>query len=68
MPKLFATDFCRSGQCVCRLYMEACLIARELADENNHIAEKRKAEELLREGGRLMAEQDTHTGNNRRMT
>jgi hypothetical protein len=60
MPQLFHTDFCLSGQCVCRLHMEACLIARELADEKNHIAEKRKAEELLNEGGRLLDEQEIH--------
>ncbi len=60
MPKLFSTDFCLSGQCVCRQHMEACLIARELADDKNHAFEKRRVEELLNEGARLLDEQDAH--------
>jgi len=60
MPKLFSTDFCLSGQCVCRQFLEAMLIERELADEKNHATEKRRGIELLNEGGRLLAEQDQH--------
>ena len=61
MPELFATSFCLSGRCVCRLHMEACLIERELQDQRNHLAEKHKAEELLQDGARLLAEQELHT-------
>jgi hypothetical protein len=41
--------------------MEACLIERELQDQRNHLAEKHKAEELLQDGARLLAEQELHT-------
>ena len=60
MPKLFATDSCLSGQCVCRQLLEALLIERELANPKNHTAEKRRVQELLNAGGRLMAEQEQH--------
>jgi hypothetical protein len=60
MAQLFHTDFCLSGQCVCRQLLEAMLIERELTDTKNHIAEKHRVIELLNEGGRLMAEQEIH--------
>ena len=60
MSKLFQTSQCLSGQCVCRCLLEALLIERELSDSKNHITEKHRVIELLNEGGRLMAEQETH--------
>lgn len=61
MSKLFCSDFCLSGMCVCRNYTEASIIARELSNEKNHVAEKRRAEELLQEARSLFMEIDDHT-------
>jgi hypothetical protein len=62
MPKLFQHEGCLSGQCVCRLHMEACLYALAMSDPNNNAMEKRKAQELLQEGFRLLTEQKAHNG------
>jgi hypothetical protein len=61
MPQLFHTDFCLSGQCVCRQYLEACLIARELSDGKDLREAKRRIVALLNEGGRLLDEQGIHS-------
>jgi hypothetical protein len=58
--RLFDHIGCRCGQCVFEQCVKAQLIARELADENNHAMEKRKAEELLQEAARLLNEKDMH--------
>jgi len=60
MPKLFATDFCRSGMCVWQQLGMALLIADELSDEKNHVAEKRRVQELKNEARRLMEEEEIH--------
>ena len=60
MPKLFSTDFCRSGMCVWQQLGMALLIADELSNEQNHIAEKRRVQELKNEARRLMEEEEIH--------
>jgi len=60
MPKLFATNFCRSGMCVWQQLGMALLIADELSDEQNHVAEKRRVQELKNEARRLMEEEEIH--------
>lgn len=60
MSKLFCSDFCLSGQCVCRNYTQAAIISREVSNEKNYVAEKRRAEELLQEARRLFLEIQTH--------
>lgn len=56
MPELFTTAQCVSGRCVFRLAVEAMLIARELSDRANGLAEKQRANELLNEASRLLTE------------
>jgi len=60
MPKLFSTDFCRSGMCVWQQLGMAVLIADELSSEPNHAAEKRRVQELKNEARRLMEEDGIH--------
>ena len=60
MSKLFCTDFCLSGMCVCRNFTQAAIISREVSNEKNYVAEKRRAEELLQEARRLFLEIETH--------
>jgi len=59
MPQLFHTDFCLSGQCAARQYMEAVLIARVLSDPDERHEAERHAEDILRQGARLLDEQET---------
>jgi hypothetical protein len=54
--KNFATDFCRSGQCVFRSTVEALLVARVLSDDKDRAEAERRAEELLRQAARLLDE------------
>ncbi|MFA5379051.1 MAG: hypothetical protein WC455_25070 [Dehalococcoidia bacterium] len=58
--RLFDHTGCHSGQCVFEQCVKAQLIARELADQENHAMEKRKAEELLQTAARLLDEKDMH--------
>ena len=58
--RLFDHPGCKSGQCICREHLLACLIARELSDQHNGTAEKRRADELLAEGARLLDEEGIH--------
>ena len=60
MPKLFATDFCRSGMCVWQQLGMALLIADELSNEPNHVAEKHRVQELKNEARRLMEQEEVH--------
>jgi hypothetical protein len=60
MSKLFCTDFCLSGMCVCRNFTQAAIIEREVSNEKNHMFEKRRAEELLQEARRLFTETEAH--------
>ena len=60
MPKIFATDFCRSGLCVWQQLGMAVLIADELSNSDNHLEERRRIQELKREARRLLEEEGIH--------
>jgi hypothetical protein len=60
MPQLFHTDFCMSGQCVCRCLLEKLLQSRNVADRKDQLQANREANELIAEGDRLMTEQEAH--------
>lgn len=55
--KIFNHEGCHSGQCVWKEHGMACLIARELSCDGNHIKERRHSDDLLNEAGRLLDEQ-----------
>jgi hypothetical protein len=54
--QLYHHEGCHSGQCVWQAHGLACLIARELSNKENHLAERRRTDELLAEAGRLLEE------------
>jgi len=60
MSQLFHTDFCLSGQCCAREYMETMIASRSVSDDKDRLALEHKAKDLLCEGMRLMIEQDMH--------
>jgi hypothetical protein len=64
MAQLFHTDFCLSGQCVCREHMEAMIASRSVSDDKDRLALEHKAKDLLCAGMRLMIEQDIHAAHN----
>jgi hypothetical protein len=63
MPKLFATDFCRSGMCIKDQFIQKCAMAREVSDEKDQLRLHRESEELLAMYIRMADEQDTHFNN-----
>ena len=60
MPKLFATDFCRSGMCVWQQLGMALLIADELSGWPDHQAEMHRIQGLKREARKLMEEEKNY--------
>lgn len=59
--RVFATDFCLSGQCAFRQTIEAQLVARVLSDDKDRLAAAARAEEMLRECARLLDVEQAHS-------
>jgi len=59
--RVFATDFCLSGQCAFRETIVAILTARVLSDDNERRAAESRAEEKLRVCARLLDEEQAQS-------